>query len=94
MSEKFWYTSGSGLINIEMTMEQALSASHPGQCDAEVQALSEEPDIKKQLDEIDPSLLYAELAEYGAWDDVELQDYAQNLQRILWLAAGDIVENN
>jgi large repetitive protein len=33
------------------------------------------------------------LDEYGAWDDKELRDHAQNLQRILWLACGDIVDN-
>ena len=30
--------------------------------------------------------------EYGAWDDEERTDHDQNLQRILWLAAGDITE--
>lgn len=92
MTKKFWYTSGSGLIEIEMTLEQARSATHPGPCDSDVSVLSQDPDIKKQLDEIDPSQLYAELAEYGTWDEVELQDHAQNLQRILWLAAQQITE--
>lgn len=94
MTKKFWYTSGSGQIEIEMTLEQARTASHPGPCDSDVSALSQDPEIKKQLDEIDPSQLYAELAEYGAWDEVELQDHAENLQRILWLAAGNITDEN
>jgi hypothetical protein len=94
MTIKHWYTSSSGNIEIEMTLAQARSASHQGQCSADVRALSKDPEIKKQLDEIDPSQLYAELAEYGAWDEVELQDHAENLQRILWLAASDIVEEH
>ena len=53
-------------------------------------ALSKRPEIAKQLDEIDPEKLRKELEEYGAWDDVELADHAQNLQRFLWCAAGDI----
>jgi hypothetical protein len=34
------------------------------------------------------------LKEYGAWDATELADHDQNLQRILWLAAGDISDSN
>jgi hypothetical protein len=94
MSKKLVYVSGSGSIELEMTLEQARGASHPGQCSKDVKALSKVPEIKKQLDEMDPSLLYAELSAFGAWDEVELQDHAENLQRILWLAAGDISEEN
>jgi hypothetical protein len=38
--------------------------------------------------------LSAELKEYGAWDAEELADHEQNLQRILWLASGDITEQD
>lgn len=87
-----WYTSGSGRIELKMTLEQAHSASHQGQCDEDVRALSEVPKIAAQLRKIDPSTLRAELAEYGAWDATELSDHVQNLQRILWIAAGDICD--
>ena len=76
-----------------MTMAQAESASHQGQCDADVLALSNHRKIRAQLERIDPKALRDELREYGAWDDQELADHEQNLQRILWIAAGDIVEN-
>jgi hypothetical protein len=46
------------------------------------------------LERIDPVALRKELAEYGAWDEQELADHEQNIQRILWIAAGDIVENS
>jgi hypothetical protein len=46
------------------------------------------------LERIDAEALRKELREYGAWDDQELTDHEQNLQRILWIAAGDIVENH
>ena len=88
-----WYTSGCGRIELEMTLEQAASASHQGQCDDDVKALSEEPGIAAQLAKVDPALLREELREYGAWDVVELADHRQNLQRLLWLAAGDIVND-
>jgi len=87
-----WFTSSSGRIELQMTMEQAESASHSGECDDDVQELSKVPAIAEQLAKIDPALLAAELKEYGAWDDEERTDHDQNLQRILWLAAGDITE--
>lgn len=89
-----WFSTSSGRIEIKMTLEQARGASHQGQCDNDVKALSEVPAIARQLRKIDPALLSVELREYGAWDDAELADHAQNLQRILWIAAGDIVEEN
>jgi len=88
-----WYTSGCGGINLQMTKAQAASASHQGQCDDDVAALAKHPKIARQLAKINPKALRDELQGYGAWDDAELSDHAQNLQRILWIAAGDIVEN-
>ena len=89
-----WYSSGSGRIELEMTLEQARSASHQGECDADVKALSRVPKIARQLAKIDPVTLIAELREYGAWDAEELADHDQNLQRLLWLAAGQIAEEH
>ena len=88
-----WFTSGSGRIELQMTLEQAQSASHQGECATDVLALSQIPEIKAQLDQIDASMLVSELLEDGAWDAAELEDHNRNLQRILWLAAGDIVDN-
>lgn len=92
--ERKYFFSGNYGIEIEMTLAQANSASHSGVCDMDVLALSQEPDIAVQLTAIDPDTLQKELREYGAWDAEELKDHAQNLQRILWLAAGDITEQN
>lgn len=89
-----WFTSSHGTIEIQMTKSQAMSASHQGQCDDDVRALSMVRKIRIQLERIDPKALRDELREYGAWDDQELADHEQNLQRILWIAAGDIVENH
>lgn len=93
MPTQHWCT-GSGRINLEMTQEQAESCSHSGSCDDDVAALSREPGIAKQLGEMDRALLASELEEYGAWDETELADHDQNLQRVLWLAAGDIADGN
>jgi hypothetical protein len=92
--EKFWYTSSSGLIEFQMTRQQAESVSHSGQCDADVAKLMTDPFIARQLAEIKPEDLREELGEYGSWDAEELADHDTNLSRILWLAGGDIRDNN
>lgn len=90
-----WCTgSGSGLINLNIKKDDALDAHHSGPCDVDVAALSNQPYIAEQLAAIDRALLAKELKEYGAWDDEDLRDHAQNLQRLLWLACGDIMEGN
>ena len=63
-----WDTSSSGRIELQMTLEQARSASHQGQCDEDVRELSKVPAIARQLAKIDADTLRAELREYGAWD--------------------------
>ena len=88
------YTSGTGLIELQMTVEQAESASHSGDCDEDTRELSKVPAIAEQLAKLDPTALSAELREYGAWGAEELADHDQNLQRILWLAACDIREQD
>lgn len=87
-----WYTSNGGKIELKMTLAQAQSVTHPGPWDQAVLALSRLPAIARQLAKIDPAALRKELNEYGEWDTEELADHQQNLQRILWLAAGDIAD--
>lgn len=89
-----YWTTGSGRIELQMTKAQAERAHHQGPCDADVMELSREGRIVRQLGAIDPELLKAELREYGAWDAEELADHEQNLQRLLWIAAGDIKDGN
>jgi hypothetical protein len=89
-----YWTSSSGRIELNLTKAQALSASHQGPCDADVLALSQAPAIRRQLSRLAPEALAAELRGYGAWEEIELADHAQNLQRVLWLACGDIVDGN
>lgn len=81
-------------FEIEMTLAQARRGSHPGDCDGDVAELSKIPAIRRQLDKLDPALIAAELKEYGCWYDEELADERQNRQRIIWIAAGNIVEEH
>ncbi len=87
----YYFQSSSGFFEIEMTMEQAESVSHSGDCEAEVLVLKKE--IRDQLDKINPDAIRQELGEYGAWNDKELLDDKENLTRIVWIAGCDIAES-
>lgn len=89
-----WFTSTCGRVELCMALAQAQSVAGAGQQDDNVRALSEVPGIAEQLAAIDPGALSLELREYGAWDAEELEDHAQNLQRVLWLAGCDIAEHH
>lgn len=77
---------------IELPLEIADQCSHPGDCSEDVKECAQLPEIKAQLDEIDPERLKEELDQYGAWNETELSNHQDNLERILWIAAGDIME--
>jgi hypothetical protein len=80
-------------FELKLTKAQAAQGSHPGPCDADVAELLKVPAIRKQFEKIEPEKIAAELQEYGAWDETELQDTEANKARILWIACGDIVDN-
>jgi hypothetical protein len=63
-----------------------LSCHHQGRCDDDVK--DAEPFFT--VDDFDG--LREHLKGYGAWDSEELKDDSANLQRLLWLGAGDIQE--
>ncbi len=85
---------GNYQIVLKITKSDAKKGSHPGQCDKDVLELSKKPYIAKQLMNMDKDWLKKELSEYGAWEKEELEDHNENLQRILWIACGDINEEN
>jgi len=76
-----------------MTAEQAISVSHQGRCDEDVEYLMNVPAIKAQLDDIPNELMASELREYGAWNDEQLQDNDDNRARLVWIAGCDLDEN-
>jgi hypothetical protein len=80
-------------LELELTLKQAQQGGHQGQCLADIKELMKVPAIKRQFKKIPAENIRAELYEYGAWDNDELQNIEDNQQRILWLACNDIVEN-
>ena len=75
-----------------MSEEQAKKGFHMGRCDNDVLELVKSPDMKAQLDTIPDDEIKAELRNFGAWDEDELNNPTDNRLRIVWLACGDIAE--
>lgn len=76
-------------FTLEMPDECVSECSHSGACDDDVDYWS----IRLlRPPEITPDKLAAELKEYGAWDADELADDSANWRRIIWIAAGQIQE--
>lgn len=89
-----YFSTGSGRIGLNITRKDAEACTHPGPCDNDVAQLRQKPYIKRQLKNIQPEVLAGELKEYGAWDSEELANHEDNLDRIVWIACGDIADNN
>ena len=79
-------------FTIEMTLEQAKSISHSGECIKDVESLLKNNKIARQINKISPVEIQEELKEYGAWTGMELVDTESNNLRILWIAGCNIVE--
>lgn len=78
--------------SIELPEDVARNCSHSGPCDDDVNRALQLPEIKAEMAEIDPEQLRKELGEYGCWNAMELADHDTNIQRILWIAAGNIMD--
>lgn len=92
MNNRRWFTTSSGRIELQLSLAHAFTGSHQGSCDDDIAFLRKLPYIKAQLDALDRAVLSAELKECGAWDETERADHDANLSRILWIACGDIAE--
>lgn len=78
--------------DLKLTRYDAEACSHSGPCDDDVAAIMLKPYVKRQIDKLDPIQLKKELKDFGAWDDTELSNHADNLTRWVWISAGDIVD--
>jgi hypothetical protein len=80
-------------FEIKMTLNQAKSVSHQGACDDDVKELLKNKKYLSQFKKIRLSDIAAELREYGAWNEEELNNVVDNQQRITWIAGWQIVED-
>ena len=77
-------------FTIALALEDALNCSHPGACDNDVAEVLTLDYVRNQFKHINDHDLSTELRDYGAWDAEELSDRAANEARIIWIAAGNI----
>lgn len=80
-------TADFNRFSVHLPDQCVADCSHQGACDDDVEHWMK----LVQLD-ISPDKLKAELKEYGAWEDLELDNHEDNIRRIIWLAAGNIQE--
>lgn len=92
----YWYSSSSGTIEMALTLDDAQSGYHSGQCDADIAELRQVPYIAEQLVAIPADVARDVAAESGRNDyghgTEDMNDRAANLAYVLWVACGDIVE--
>ena len=50
------------------------------------------PKYRRQLNKLDREQVRAELNDLGAWEDEELENHEDNLQRLFWLKCSDIMD--
>ncbi len=90
----FGFFDGLRGLGLSMTLDQALSCSHQGDCEDDCRHLVNDASICDLLDALGNEQIALGLKESGAWDAKELEDTAQNRIRAVWLAACDIKENH
>ena len=76
------------LFDFEMPDEAVAECSHQGDCEDDVIAWHPKID----LSHISDKDLAEELRSYGCWNSEELKCRTKNEQRIIWIAAADIQE--
>lgn len=91
-TDKHWWASGCGRIELRVPQAVLDDVCHPGPNDAAVLVASQQADLRDQLENLNPLTVRSVLRDYGAWDEQELQDHKQNIQRLLWIAAWDLFD--
>ena len=88
------YFATFNYFEIELPEDVVKGCYHSGTCDSDIENCRLLPEVETALNRLDPEKLVKELREYGAWDDTELSNHDENLNRIVWIAAGDIQEQD
>ena len=87
-TRKYWWTSGSGRIELQIPEEAIGDCAHQGRCDDDVAYWA--PLLG--LDTIDREVIERELQEYGAWDDLAVVNLKTLHERLVWVACGDLYD--
>jgi hypothetical protein len=86
--ECYWWSSGSGRIELQIPRVAIGDCSHQGQCDEDVAYWSNEIDFSR----ISTDIMALELKEYGAWDDLQTAERQTLIERLTWIACCDLSE--
>lgn len=76
--------------SLNITKAVANECSRSGNNEYSVNYYMNLPKYRKQLDKLNKESVRAELNDLGAWEDDELENHEDNLQRLFWLACGNI----
>jgi len=79
-------------FDLYFTRKDVDSMPLSGACDDTVNVIANKPYIIRQFAAINNSELIKELSDYGAWDEIELQDKQANIERVIWIGCSDIKE--
>lgn len=85
-----WRDGESGRLPLTLRLDDVLSIPKSGSADAFIADLRTIDRIERQLQAMPADEVRRVLAGYGAWDDEKLSDHNDNLDRLLWIAAGDL----
>jgi len=91
----YWATFNR--FEIRLPGQCVLDCIHSGPCDSDVSRWA--PKIREQVKADafqrgpNPEAIRLELKEYAAWEPEELQDDDANFQRLVWIAAGNIKDD-
>ena len=87
-----YWSDSSGRLELNLSLTQANKGYHSGACDSDIAELMQNPQVSEQLSKFDPKIVADALQEYGGWDYEQLANHADNLERLLWIACGDVVD--
>lgn len=94
--EKLYWASFNR-FEMRLPGQAVLDCCHSGRCDDDVERWTPKIQAQVELDGFTnrptPDKIRRELKEYGAWDEAELSDDDANWQRIVWIAAANISDD-
>ena len=77
---------------LSITKAVAQECSKSGNNEDNVNYYMNLPKYRKQLDKLNKESVRAELNDLGVWEDEELENHEDNLQRLFWLKCSDIMD--
>lgn len=86
----FYYSEG-GWIEVTLPPQCVDDCANMGDVSEAVEKWHSK--LKDQMNDIPKDQLAKMLKGYGSWDDGELEDHIANQQRLIWMAACQIDEN-